>query len=57
MKFNPFFFGPSDSAPRQDPLIGVSVVMGLLALLCIVVFAAVRRRMVTSNTQETSADV
>ena len=51
------FFGPSDSAPRQDPLIGVSVVMGLLALLCIVVFAVVRRRMVTSNTQETSADV
>ena len=50
-------FGPSDSAPRQDPLIGVSVVMGLLALLCIVVFAVVRRRMVTSNTQETSADV
>lgn len=52
-----FFFRPSDSAPKQDPLLGVSVVMGLLALLCIVVFAVVRRRMITSNKQGTPTDV
>ena len=47
----------SDSASTQDPLIGVSVVTGLLAVVWIVAFVVVRRRMITSNMKGTPSDV
>lgn len=43
-------------SPWQHPLIGVSVVLGMFAVLCLVVIAVVRRKMITVK-RGSSADV
>lgn len=41
-------------SPGQDPMVGVSVVLGMLAVLCMVVFAVLYRRMMALRKNETT---
>jgi len=48
---------PQEDSPDQDPLIGVSIVLGMLALLCFAMLTVVLRRVMTNKKQRTSDDV
>lgn len=44
-------------SPGQNPLVGVSLVLGMLGLLCIVVFGVILRRVLTNKKQGMTDDV